>query len=107
MLGLLSPTAFEEQHHHEAGEYEVFLSLREVAEPVEPEAALEDRAFLLHPQDGLAAKVHEVGGVEEEAAQGVGEREGLGQTVEDLDEKVLLVDRADGLPVRVRDLVGA
>src|SRR5918998_1652140 len=107
MLGLLSPIAFEEQHHHEAGEEQVFLRPREVTEPVEPEAALEDRAFLLHPQDRLATQVHEVGGVEEEASEGVGEREGLGQAIEDLDEGVLLVDHTDGLPVRVRDLVGA
>ena len=86
----LPALALEQQDRHEAGEGELLFGPGAVAWLILTEPALEDRAPLLHPQDGLAAQLREVGGVEEEAAQGVGERARLRQAVEDLDEGVLL-----------------
>src|SRR3712207_1162708 len=103
----LPAVPLQQDHHDDAGEDQVLLHLREFLELLQPEAALEDGPLLRHAQGRASAQVHDVGRVEEEAAQGVAERYGLHQAVEHLHPRVLLVDGADRAPRTVREGVGA
>src|SRR5215217_1426501 len=99
----LSPVSLQEDHHDDTGEEQIFLFFREIGEPVDAEAALQDGGLFLNTQYVPAVQFRQVGGVEEEAAEG----EGFHYPVEYFGPGVLLADRTSLRAVSVVKDVGA